>query len=254
MKKYFVVSDIHGYFTILKEALDENGFDIENPNHILIVAGDIIDRGQEAVKTVLFLLSIPEERLIFIRGNHEDLMEHLLEQIYNFEMINFAHMSNKTLDSVVQFTRLKGIDLTTHNYEPGFIKHKMKIFTELLERAVDYYEIDDYIIVHGWVPVKQEEDGRYKYNKDWRNASKDEWDTSRWLNGMKLASEGIIEEGKTIICGHYHTSFGNYNYHNKGSGEFTKDADFGIYKDKGIIAIDAATAHSKKINVYIFEK
>lgn len=60
-------------------------------------------------------------------------------------------------------------------------------------------------------------------------------------------------ENKTIVCGHWHTSFGNYNYHHKGSGEFEEDSDFGIFEDKGIIALDACTAFSKKVNILKLE-
>ncbi len=50
MKKYFICSDLHGNFTALEKALQENGFDIDNESHILVVAGDIFDRGEESVK------------------------------------------------------------------------------------------------------------------------------------------------------------------------------------------------------------
>ena len=42
--KYFVVSDVHGFYTELKVALDKNGFDINDNNHKLIICGDLMDR------------------------------------------------------------------------------------------------------------------------------------------------------------------------------------------------------------------
>ena len=48
MKKYFVCSDIHGFYKEWMSSLDEVGFDINNNEHILIVLGDIFDRGRES--------------------------------------------------------------------------------------------------------------------------------------------------------------------------------------------------------------
>lgn len=73
--KYFVVSDIHGFYTPLVEALEKSGFNQDDKSHKLIICGDILDRGQEAVKVQNFILSLlDEDRVILIHGNHEDLM------------------------------------------------------------------------------------------------------------------------------------------------------------------------------------
>ena len=41
MKKYFVTSDIHGFYDEFMASLDRAGFDIINPDHILVICGDI---------------------------------------------------------------------------------------------------------------------------------------------------------------------------------------------------------------------
>jgi hypothetical protein len=68
---------------------------------------------------------------------------------------------------------------------------------------------------------------------------------------MDMANNGIIEENKTIVCGHWHTGYGHYCIHNQGESQYDS---FDIYEDKGIIAIDAMTAYSNKINVLIIEE
>lgn len=47
---YFVVADVHGYYYELINALNEKGFNPEDENHKLIVCGDLMDRGPEAVQ------------------------------------------------------------------------------------------------------------------------------------------------------------------------------------------------------------
>ena len=69
-------------------------------------------------------------------------------------------------------------------------------------------------------------------------------------NGMD-AAQTCMEE-KTIVCGHWHASYGHAQYEQKGS-EFGEDADFSAYYGKGIIALDACTALSHKVNVIVIE-
>lgn len=41
-KKLFISSDIHGFFDEWSVALKEAGFDIDNPDHIIVVLGDLL--------------------------------------------------------------------------------------------------------------------------------------------------------------------------------------------------------------------
>ena len=62
----------------------------------------------------------------------------------------------------------------------------------------------------------------------------------------------VVEPGKKIVCGHWHCSFGHTHYENKG-GEFENDPDFSPYYGEGIIALDACTAFSKKVNCIVID-
>ena len=55
--KYFIVSDVHSYYSILKKTLDEKGFS-PNEDHVLMVLGDAFDRGEETREMAEFLLSL----------------------------------------------------------------------------------------------------------------------------------------------------------------------------------------------------
>ena len=80
--KYFVISDVHSFYLEMLSSLKESGFDKKNPNHTLIVCGDIFDRGDKSVEVYKFLKSIPKKRCILIRGNHEQLYFQLLNKKY----------------------------------------------------------------------------------------------------------------------------------------------------------------------------
>lgn len=88
------------------------------------------------------------------------------------------------------------------------------------------------------------------YRDDWREADVGAWKLARWINGMDAAQ--YWKEEKTVVCGHWHTSYGHAKYMHKGT-EFGSDADFSPYYAPGIIAIDACTAHSGKMNVLVIE-
>ncbi len=69
---------------------------------------------------------------------------------------------------------------------------------------------------------------------------------------MEAARQGVIEPNKTIVCGHWHCSYGHAKIKGKGT-EFGKDANFSPYRAKGVLAIDACTAVSGKVNVVVLE-
>ena len=69
MKKLFVVSDIHGHCSILKEALDRAGFDKENEDHVLLCCGDYFDRGNENVEVLKFFERLKRKILLRIVQN-----------------------------------------------------------------------------------------------------------------------------------------------------------------------------------------
>ena len=73
--KYFAISDVHSFYTKMVEALKEAGFDKNNENHALVLCGDAFDRGDETVEMLNFLQSLSQDRFIYVRGNHEDLLE-----------------------------------------------------------------------------------------------------------------------------------------------------------------------------------
>ena len=80
--KYYVTTDIHGYHSYLQEALTKAGFFDETEPSKLIVCGDMLDRGGEACKLTEFMISLLRKgKLIYIRGNHEDMMMKCLLRI-----------------------------------------------------------------------------------------------------------------------------------------------------------------------------
>lgn len=57
---------------------------------------------------------------------------------------------------------------------------------------------------------------------------------------------------ENTVCGHWHCSFGHANYEGDG-GEFDNNPNFSPYCGKGIIALDACTPVSHKVNCMVTE-
>lgn len=263
--KYYVVSDIHSYYTPLMTALTEKGFfDTSTPNteKKLIVLGDAFDRGEDTVKVAEFLLKLHKEnRLIYITGNHEDLLYQCIQMICQGRIYEIAcgmshHYTNGTFNTLLH---LGGMDIReAANYPDLLIKNvkDTSCYRELLPATVDYFEAGSYIFCHGWIPSTEKYRGRktdYVYYSDWRNSDTFWWRAARWYNGMDLAcNHKVIEPEKTIICGHWHTSWGHCHIDNTCS-EYGEDADYSPFFAKGIIAVDACTARTQKVNCIIID-
>lgn len=253
---YFVVADIHGFYSLTKAELSRRGF-FDSKENKLILLGDALDRGDEPVETVDFLCELCEEnRLIYVRGNHEDLFVDMLLEISRGEHTIWHHRKNGTWDSAL---KLVGMDEGEARYDPELFVRRARatrFYSYLLNHTVDYFETEHYIFTHGYIPCRVEGWApmiKYSYMDSWREATADAWRSARWFNGIDVAcTYGVREEGKTIVCGHFHTSFGHARI-SRICSEFGDDAIFDPFYSDGLIALDACTKFSGKINCLVID-
>ena len=239
--KYFVCADIHGFYDEWQSALKEKGFDINNPLHKIIVCGDLFDRGRQPKKIIDFILS-NKDKFILIRGNHEDLMQEMINRNYNMR----HDLSNGTAQTIV--------DLYPKWMVSEFDLKKIAKVTrlqEVLDMCVDYFETDRYIFVHGWIPVVENE---LSYDPNWRNAGKHGWETARWQNPVLMYRNQIFEPGKTIVCGHWHCSALWHEQSPEKYDEFGFNENFEPFITNDMIALDTCTAHTRKVNVFVIDE
>lgn len=76
---------------------------------------------------------------------------------------------------------------------------------------------------------------------------------------MDMARKGFVEPGKTIVCGHWHCSYGYAIDDMAKNGPFDCIDEFGPtaiwepYYGNGVIAIDRCTAYTGQVNVLVLE-
>lgn len=255
--KYYVAADIHGFFDELITALDEKGFFTDPEPHKLIICGDLFDRGSQAVELQNFILDLlAEDSVILIRGNHEDLALDLLNGWMRRSYLQYHHYTNGTISTILQLTQANQDDLYRIPDHVGREFLQSPYVQTIIPAMRNCFETPHYIFVHGWIPCTVVDHSPYQidyiYIEDWRNANKKAWDRARWINGMEAAHGGVVEPGKTIVCGHWHCSFGHAHYERKG-GEFEHNPDFTPYYGDGVIALDACTVRSGKVNCIVIE-
>ena len=245
--KYYVTADVHGFYTELHRALDRAGYFADPEPHKLLILGDLFDRGQEAAEMQEFLLRLMErDAVILVRGNHEDLFEELVTVDEGLPVRH--HVSNGTYGTALQLTGYDEARALAHNLAFAAAARETPLYRRIIPATVDFYETGRYLFVHGWIPGRREAGGRFRYRADWREAAPEDWREARWTNGMNAAP--FCLEKKTILCGHWHCSYGHAVYEHRGT-EFGTDADFSPYYGPGIVALDACTAHSGRVNLLI---
>ena len=228
-------------------------FDINNKEHKIILCGDILDRGTQAKETVEFVLKLlKKNKIILVRGNHEDLALELIDNYVNymFRITSTHHYHNGTFQTMLDLTGMSFYDAT--HCLMGFKKYARETdyVSKIIPKMKNYYETENYVFVHSWIPLNKNGND---FNKNWRNASNSAWSKARWTKPLEVYKKGLYLKDKTLVFGHWHCSdFWRYSNPKKYT-EIGMDACFDPFVTKEIIAIDACTYYSKKVNVLVIE-
>ena len=263
-KNLYVISDIHGYFNEMKDSLEKSGF-LDDDNSLLIVCGDLFDRGEYSKEIYYYLRDLQSKgKAIITKGNHDNMFIEFLrgEDCW----FNFMHNGmNKTLDSFLDRTASfesfiiidsllslgeldnDEIDKLWNEYQNNAretILSENEGILDWFESLPDYYETKNYIFTHGSIDTEAKdwhfpEFSKYQYVS---------WDACHWDDGSFFKKD-IKNTDKTVVVGHYHTDGirAKYNMEYDGTNKIlTRD-------DGKIIMIDTCTPITKRVNVLTIE-
>ena len=134
MKKIFAIGDIHGSYDRLKTLMDKIPIDFSRDT--LVFIGDYIDRGPHSVEVVDYLmqLKIRVPRVIFLKGNHEDMLDKFINGDDRFTYL--LNGGQQTLDSYLT----KPVQSDFYPIPPDH----MDFFKSLRL----FYETEEFIFVH----------------------------------------------------------------------------------------------------------
>ena len=127
----YVISDIHGEYGLLMRLLDKIKF---SQSDELYVCGDMVDKGEESIRVLKFLLNAPNVRCIL--GNHE----------HAFLSYYWSVMKNSPSDFDKVLADLKG-------WFHGDGRLLDWDIVDKLEALPLYIEEEDFICVHAGLPL-----------------------------------------------------------------------------------------------------
>lgn len=149
-KIYFNVGDIHGEYHSLIKALNDAGYDENNPLHWLISVGDLFDRGNQNVEVYEFFKRI--NRKLMILGNHDEFLLDFLNDITLDYEWHCEH--NGLWETLSDFAALPETDTwnqwSNRKLELSYIiKQLHPDLLDFLKSMVSAIKIDNVIITHG---------------------------------------------------------------------------------------------------------
>ena len=134
--RYYVISDVHGYYTQMKSALKKAGFFSDTTPHKLLMLGDLFDRGHEAKQLQQFILEqMEQDKIILIRGNHEDLFVELVTT--DAGMPYSYHKSNGTYDTALQLTGFDPVMASIRHYDFADAAKDTPFYKEIIQTSLD---------------------------------------------------------------------------------------------------------------------
>jgi serine/threonine protein phosphatase 1 len=134
MKKIFAIGDIHGCYDRLKALMGK--IPIDCSRDALVFIGDYIDRGPHSVEVVDYLIQLKNRfpEVIFLKGNHEDMLDKFISGADRFTYL--LNGGQQTLDSYLT----KPVQSESFPIPPDH----MEFFKSLRL----FYETEEFIFVH----------------------------------------------------------------------------------------------------------
>ena len=149
--------------------------DIDFDTDVLIFLGDYIDRGPSSFEVVEYLVALKKlfPKTVFLKGNHEEMLENYLSGID--KMTYLVNGGQQTLDSYLSRPRQPD--------DPLIPQEHLDFFNSLLL----YYETENYIFVHAGL--------RNKVPLEEQNAEDLLWIRNKFIQTKH-------DFGKQIVFGH----------------------------------------------------
>jgi len=232
--KYFVISDIHGFYEPMITSLNKAKYDQNNPDHHLIVLGDMFDRGPDSDKVLEFIYPLYQsQKATIIIGNHDTFLLEFLQNDFSKVFFNMTYNAfGTTLDALSQLDPLES-DLDKAYAK---IHARYPFLKDWLASLPYYYELGDYVFVHGGI------DGGML---DWKSMMgpkdfiwKREYELPRIPN-------------KIVVAGHTRVATIRKRTHNYNLLFLHNPEYFDILYEEGKILIDRFVEVSQELNVLV---
>lgn len=218
---YYVMSDIHGCYSEMKEALR-----LWNPKkEHLVILGDLIDKGPDSLLVVNELMELKNKysnKVIIIKGNHEEMFTSwLLNSPFEMLAYNYNHSHNETIKSF--FNDYDKFRSSSRRQRAEHIIYNNKSELRFLENLPYFLETENIIFVHAGIDIS---------SVNWKeNKTKMLWARNEFIYSNELLN-------KLVLFGHTPTSIIRNN----------NDNNIWISPNKDKICLDGGIAMGGQLN------
>lgn len=109
-----IVSDIHGCYHTLVALVDK--VKLADPDAKFVFLGDYVDRGANNKEAVEFVISLQKEGAVCLRGNHDDVIDWLLNGSCKCDMREHV-VGSPSVDKVYNWWMWNGLSETLLSYD-----------------------------------------------------------------------------------------------------------------------------------------
>ena len=140
--RILAVSDVHGendkFLALLKET------EYDPASDLLIVCGDLIDRGTQNLETIRTCQKLQQQGAILLKGNHEQFAEECIQD-----------MILERPSEALQLWVCHNGGSNTYDELINLSKSELKDLLSFIRRLPLYFAVGDYIFVHAGVDSKK---------------------------------------------------------------------------------------------------
>ena len=176
----WAIGDVHGYFRTLQSLVEKLEL---NENDVVVMLGDLIDRGPSSADVVNYVKST--ENIYSIRGNHEQMMIEGFDDAKFFKDVNMEARiwySNGGSETESSYIAMCGSNEEACNRASEDIGWMMTLPTEIV--------LDDWRLVHGG------------YNQNYDVEDESQEDIHMYARKQFFNSKHAIDSKRTILFGH----------------------------------------------------
>lgn len=205
-QRLLVVSDIHGHRSRLVRLLDKMNY---GGNDILIIVGDLIEKGPESLGTVQYVMEFCGRRPVYVSmGNVEQYRLHLLWKLLEAEEAD--HASRQAFDGYLHWAEqywksslfqemLGQLGVSVSQVTPENVAEHMSAVMDHFKKEIGFLwsrptilTAGKYLFVHGGIPTEE-------------LASLEGTDPVPYLKNDNFLSQGYSFQEHTLVVGHWPT-------------------------------------------------
>lgn len=186
---YYVMSDIHGCYNQLVQAL--NHWDSEKEH--LIIIGDLIDRGPDSLKVVRELMKLRKDfpdNVTVLKGNHEEMLLAWLKDTPRELLESYYNTSHE--ETFKSFMGIERYRKSSRKQRPLDLLYNNKEELNFMNSLPLFLEKENIIFVHAGIDLNAE---------DWREKT----ENMLWVRNEFIYAKKSPE--KRIFFGHTPTSY-----------------------------------------------